>query len=335
MKTFAYVSAPDVGHSPRSRSPREPQREVPRRRHQPRRPDARGHRAARHGHRHHQAAADRDRGAARRRRADRRARAQQPPGRRTRWSGPAIRCCPRRSSRRLRAAAQHGDGRRQPAAAHPLPLLLRRAPRAATSASPAAAATRSAGFNRNRGVLGAARRCVATHPSDMCVALAALDAIVEVESVRGTRRIPLADFHRLPGATPHLETAAGRRRADHRGRAARPAGRGAAPATARCATGPPTPSPWSRSPRRWTSETAASSDVRLALGGVAHQAVAGVRGGAGPARRAGHRGDLPAGGRGRARAGGRAGRSNEFKIELAQRTIVATLRRLLADGSAA
>jgi xanthine dehydrogenase YagS FAD-binding subunit len=41
----------------------------------------------------------------------------------------------------------------------------------------------------------------------MCVALAALDATVEVESVRGTRRIPLLDFHRLPGDTPHVETA--------------------------------------------------------------------------------------------------------------------------------
>jgi xanthine dehydrogenase YagS FAD-binding subunit len=62
------------------------------------------------------------------------------------------------------------------------------------------------GFNRNLGVLGVSESCIATNPSDMCVALAALDAIVEVESVRGVRRIPLADFHRLPGSTPHLET---------------------------------------------------------------------------------------------------------------------------------
>lgn len=62
------------------------------------------------------------------------------------------------------------------------------------------------GFNRNLGVLGVSESCIATNPSDMCVALAALDAIVEVESVRGARRIPLADFHRLPGSTPHVET---------------------------------------------------------------------------------------------------------------------------------
>ncbi|HEY7597224.1 MAG TPA: xanthine dehydrogenase family protein subunit M [Actinophytocola sp.] len=63
------------------------------------------------------------------------------------------------------------------------------------------------GFNRMHAILGTSESCIATHPSDMCVALAALDATVEVESVRGTRRIPLLDFHRLPGDTPHVETA--------------------------------------------------------------------------------------------------------------------------------
>lgn len=62
------------------------------------------------------------------------------------------------------------------------------------------------GFHRNSAVLGASESCIATNPSDMSVALAALDAAVEAESVRGVRRIPLADFHRLPGGTPHLET---------------------------------------------------------------------------------------------------------------------------------
>ena len=55
-------------------------------------------------------------------------------------------------------------------------------------------------------ILGASPHCIATHPSDMCVALAALDATVEVESRRGKRSIQFADFHRLPGDTPHLET---------------------------------------------------------------------------------------------------------------------------------
>ncbi|GAA3814303.1 xanthine dehydrogenase family protein subunit M [Amycolatopsis tucumanensis] len=63
------------------------------------------------------------------------------------------------------------------------------------------------GFARSTAVLGVSDHCIATHPSDMAVALAMLDAVVEVESTRGTRRIPIADFHRAPGDTPHVETA--------------------------------------------------------------------------------------------------------------------------------
>ncbi len=62
------------------------------------------------------------------------------------------------------------------------------------------------GFNRNHAILGASSACVATHPSDMCVALAALGATVRVESLGGAREIPIIDFHRLPGETPHIET---------------------------------------------------------------------------------------------------------------------------------
>ncbi|MFC5824960.1 FAD binding domain-containing protein [Nonomuraea insulae] len=62
------------------------------------------------------------------------------------------------------------------------------------------------GFNRGHAILGASESCIATHPSDMCVALAALDAVVEVHGVHGPRRIPLTDFHRLPGHTPDIET---------------------------------------------------------------------------------------------------------------------------------
>ena len=62
------------------------------------------------------------------------------------------------------------------------------------------------GFSRGGAVLGASEHCIATHPSDMAVALVMLDAVVEVESVHGIRRIPVADFHRLPGDTPHVET---------------------------------------------------------------------------------------------------------------------------------
>ena len=63
------------------------------------------------------------------------------------------------------------------------------------------------GFNRIHAILGASEHCIATHPSDMAVALLALDASVEVVNESGaSRSIPLADFHRLPGDTPHIET---------------------------------------------------------------------------------------------------------------------------------
>ena len=62
------------------------------------------------------------------------------------------------------------------------------------------------GFNRIHAVLGQSDSCIAVHPSDMCVALAALEAKVVVESSRGERVIEFADFHRLPGDTPHIDT---------------------------------------------------------------------------------------------------------------------------------
>jgi xanthine dehydrogenase YagS FAD-binding subunit len=63
------------------------------------------------------------------------------------------------------------------------------------------------GFNRIHAVVGTSDQCIAVHPSDMAVAMRALDATVETLSADGgTRRIPLADFHRLPGDTPQVET---------------------------------------------------------------------------------------------------------------------------------
>ena len=62
------------------------------------------------------------------------------------------------------------------------------------------------GFNRMHAILGASVSCVATHPSDMCVALVALDAIVHTAGADGSRSMPLADLHRLPGGRPDLET---------------------------------------------------------------------------------------------------------------------------------
>jgi xanthine dehydrogenase YagS FAD-binding subunit len=62
------------------------------------------------------------------------------------------------------------------------------------------------GFNRMHAILGASEQCIAVHPSDMAVALAALDAVVRVRGVKGERAIALGDFHRLPGDTPQRDT---------------------------------------------------------------------------------------------------------------------------------
>jgi xanthine dehydrogenase YagS FAD-binding subunit len=62
------------------------------------------------------------------------------------------------------------------------------------------------GYNRIHAILGQSDQCIATNPSDMNVALAALDAVVRVQGPKGEREIPIADFHRLPGTTPNVET---------------------------------------------------------------------------------------------------------------------------------
>ena len=62
------------------------------------------------------------------------------------------------------------------------------------------------GYNRIHAILGASTACIATHPSDMCVALAALEAVVNVRGSKGERSLPFADFHRLPGETPQHDT---------------------------------------------------------------------------------------------------------------------------------
>jgi xanthine dehydrogenase YagS FAD-binding subunit len=63
------------------------------------------------------------------------------------------------------------------------------------------------GFTRQHAVMGASDACIATHPSDMAVAMRALDATVETIRPDGSgRRIPIAEFYRLPGDTPHIET---------------------------------------------------------------------------------------------------------------------------------
>ena len=62
------------------------------------------------------------------------------------------------------------------------------------------------GEHRREAVLGTSERCIATHPSDLAVTLAALDATVHVTGLSGSRDIPLHGFYRLPGDTPHIET---------------------------------------------------------------------------------------------------------------------------------
>ncbi len=63
-----------------------------------------------------------------------------------------------------------------------------------------------AGANRTLAVLGTSEHCIASNPSDMCVAMAALEATIHVQGPKASRTIPFADFHLLPGNTPHRET---------------------------------------------------------------------------------------------------------------------------------
>ncbi len=62
------------------------------------------------------------------------------------------------------------------------------------------------GFNRAHAILGTSDHCIATHPSDMSVALICLDAVIETQGPEGPRQIGIRDFHTLPGDTPHIET---------------------------------------------------------------------------------------------------------------------------------
>ena len=62
------------------------------------------------------------------------------------------------------------------------------------------------GFNRTHAILGTSNSCIATHPSDMAVALVTLDAVVHTQGPNGSRRIPMADFHLSPGNTPEQES---------------------------------------------------------------------------------------------------------------------------------
>ncbi|TQM06143.1 FAD binding domain-containing protein [Pseudonocardia kunmingensis] len=188
------------------------------------------------------------------------------------------------------------------------------------------------GVHRGTAVLGTSEHCIAAHASDMAVALVALDAVVVLESVRGARRVPVAQLHRLPGDTPHVETEL---------------------AADELITSVELPAaPVARTSRYRKVRDRASfafalvavaaalevqdgevTDVRLALGGVAprpwraseaERLLLGAPATEESFRRAAAAELAPAVGR----------PQNEFKIELAQRTVVAVLRQL-AEGSAA
>lgn len=187
------------------------------------------------------------------------------------------------------------------------------------------------GFNRIHAILGASSACVATHPSDMCVALAALDAIVHLDGKGGARTLPFADLHRLPGDHPEFDTVL-------------------EPGELITAIELP-PLPFAaKSTYRKVRDRASYAfalisvaaamdvedgrikDVRIALGGVAHKpwralkAEAALRGG--PATEQAFRDAAIA-----ELADARPLRDNGFKIELAKRTLVAVLGEL--SGAAA
>jgi xanthine dehydrogenase YagS FAD-binding subunit len=186
------------------------------------------------------------------------------------------------------------------------------------------------GFNRYHAILGASPACIATHPSDMCVALAALDAVVHLQGVEGTRSLKLVDLHRLPGDRPDLETAL-------------------KPGELITAVALPPLSFAKRSTYRKVRDRASYAfalvsvaaaievedgtvkNLRLALGGVAHKpwrafvAEESLRGQ--PATEASFRAAAE-----RELAPANGLKHNAFKIELAKRSIVATLVSLTATG---
>jgi xanthine dehydrogenase YagS FAD-binding subunit len=169
------------------------------------------------------------------------------------------------------------------------------------------------GFSRQHAVIGVSDACIATHPSDMAVALRALDATIETMRPDGsTRNIPIADFHRLPGDSPHIENIL---------------------TAGELITAVTLPTPIGgtqiyRKVRDRSSFAFALVSVgaivqrdgtgRVALGGVAHK----------PWRVETAESEMPRGAKGvtaRLLAGARPTRQNAFKVQLAERTLAAVL----------
>jgi len=169
------------------------------------------------------------------------------------------------------------------------------------------------GFSRQHAVIGASEACIATHPSDMAVAMRLLDAGVETVRAGGaTRVIPIADFHRLPGDTPHLDTVL-------------------APGELITAVTLPPPLGGTHSYRKVRDRASYAFALvsvaavmrpdgsgRVALGGVAHK----------PWRAEAAEARLPSGAKaviGQLLAGAQPTEENAFKITLAERTLAAIL----------
>jgi xanthine dehydrogenase YagS FAD-binding subunit len=182
------------------------------------------------------------------------------------------------------------------------------------------------GFNRVHAILGASSSCVATHPSDMCIALAALDAVVHLKNRSGDRTLSFTELHRLPGERPEVETML------EPGELITAVELPALP-FATCSTYRKVRD---RASYAFALVSVAAAlelegnivkDVRLALGGVAHKpwrawkAEAALRGqpASGRAFRAAAEAEL---------AEARPLRDNGFKIELARRTITAVFSQL-------
>jgi xanthine dehydrogenase YagS FAD-binding subunit len=189
------------------------------------------------------------------------------------------------------------------------------------------------GFNRMHAILGASPACVATHPSDMCVALAALDATVHLQGADGARTLPFESLHRLPGSTPEQDTDLKRgelitaielpplpmaRRSTYRKVRDRSSYAFALVSVAAALE---------------VGADGAIRDVRLALGGVAHKpwrahaaeaVLRGARAGEAAFRQAAEA-EL---------AAAQPLSDNAFKIELARRTVVAVLGQLAGSIAA-
>ena len=205
MIDFDYVKARDVE---RRRQPdrAEPGGEIHRRRHQSHRSDEGERRASHEADRHHRPAA---RPRLRRRRPEVCGSVRSSPtatSPMTRGSRSAI------PSFQARSLPEHLPS----SATWPRPEAISCSGRAAcismtptppcNKREPGSGCDAIGGFNRMNAILGWSETCIAVHPSDLCVALAALEAIVHVSGSKGDRAIPFADFHRLPGDTPQIDT---------------------------------------------------------------------------------------------------------------------------------